>query len=241
MRLYVVLLLIAGLSTAALSSEGEQPVFAAVSERDVDAVKRLIAAGEDVNAQDEDGDTPLLLAVSLEHLQLVQILITAGADPSIANKEGGTPLLTAVSAQSPQLITTLIEAGAEVNQRLEGDYWGIVQPLHWAAYFGDVEMTALLLFYGADPNLEVRDNKLTPLNRVVLGATNPALSAPSGKDHAGTARVLLAAGAGQSFCADGAVQRAKYLNYIDYVKETFDTDIDELKRVLDTHRCIDTD
>ena len=239
MRLSVGLLLIFLLCPGALCSEDEPPVFKAVSSHDSDAVKRLIAAGKDINAQDLDGDTPLLHAAKYGYMGLIRILIKAGADANIHNREGDTPLLVAVSSKDFSLVSTLVEAGADVNQRLKDDYWGFVQPLHRAAYYGDTEMTALLLFYGADPNLTVRENKLTPFQRVVLGATNPTPAAPSGKDvdHAGTARVLLATGA--DICAKGGAKRANHLKYLDYAKEKFNKNNHELKRLLELYRCID--
>ena len=234
----VALLFVIGLPSAVLCSEDDPPLFAAVDKRNVGEVRRLIAAGENVNAQDLDGDTPLHYALGRGYTEIIQVLIEAGADTSIPNNEGSTVLLVAVMDRDTALVSMLIEAGADANQRLDGDYWGIVQPLHWATYSGNTEMTALLLFYGADPNLTVRANKITPLTRVVLGAGLPTPDAPSGDDvdHVGTARILLAAGA--EICANNGAKRAEHLKYLAYVQETFAKDTSALINVFEIHRCI---
>ena len=61
----------------------------AVTDGNIEAVKRQIAAGADVNAKYVDGWTPLHLATTKE---VVELLIAKGADVNAKNTNGMTPL-----------------------------------------------------------------------------------------------------------------------------------------------------
>mmetsp|Transcript_7097 Transcript_7097/g.9614 ORF Transcript_7097/g.9614 Transcript_7097/m.9614 type:complete len:137 (+) Transcript_7097:325-735(+) len=61
-----------------------------------------------------------------------------------------TPLHRATSEQHADLVVALLERGAPVNaQEYEG--W---MPLHWASYRDNLELTRVLLQWGADPTIK---------------------------------------------------------------------------------------
>ena len=111
-------------------SEGEErpwpPIFRAVMDIDVQALRRELASGVDVNLM-EDGATPLYMAVNFgsafaerrlqERLECISMLLEAGASISNIGRDG-TALHYAARNESPAyhpVITLLMESGADVN------------------------------------------------------------------------------------------------------------------------------
>ncbi|CAH0376113.1 unnamed protein product [Pelagomonas calceolata] len=102
------------------------PIFRAVMDLDVQALRRELASGVDVNLM-EDKTTPLYMAVIFgssyaeeklqERLECISMLLEAGA--SISNiGRGATALHHAASNESPAfhpVIKLLMESGADVN------------------------------------------------------------------------------------------------------------------------------
>ena len=111
-------------------SEGEEPawppIFRAVMDLDVQALRRELASGVDVNLM-EDGARLIHFAVQFgsafaekqlqERLECISMLLEAGASVSSVCWDG-TPLHHAASNESPAfhpVITLLMESGADVN------------------------------------------------------------------------------------------------------------------------------
>ena len=223
---------------ASSASDDALSLNSAAGAGDLAQVNELIAAGADVDEQDIEGNTPLMEAIGIQHIAIIRALLSAGADPNIPNIFGDTPLLAASYERDLYLMAILINNGADVNLYLPGEYFLILQPLHLAAWNGDVRMTEILLAFGTNPDVRgygKAAGKLTPIKRAVLGATNPTPNAPTGKnvDHAGTVRILL--GKGADICSNG--DRERLLDYVIYAEETFDKNVKELKQVLKEHRC----
>ena len=102
------------------------PIFRAVMDIDVQALRRELASGVDVNLM-EDGATPLYMAVNFgsafaerrlqERLECISMLLEAGASISNIGRDG-TALHYAARNESPAyhpVITLLMESGADVN------------------------------------------------------------------------------------------------------------------------------
>mmetsp|Transcript_3249 Transcript_3249/g.7930 ORF Transcript_3249/g.7930 Transcript_3249/m.7930 type:complete len:260 (+) Transcript_3249:74-853(+) len=100
------------------------PIFRAVLDLDVQALRHELASGVDINLR-EDGATPLYFAVNFgsamaekrlqERLECISMLLEAGA--RISGRES-TPLHYAAKNESPAyhpVITLLMESGADVN------------------------------------------------------------------------------------------------------------------------------
>ena len=102
------------------------PIFRAVLDLDVQALRHELASGVDINLR-EDGATPLYFAVNFgsamaekrlqERLECISMLLEAGASLSNIGRDG-TSLHYAARNESPAyhpVITLLMESGADVN------------------------------------------------------------------------------------------------------------------------------
>jgi ankyrin repeat protein len=135
----------------------------------------------DINARWE-GRTPLDCACREGHLEIIEALVAAKAEVNTTNKKSETPLFFALEAKrnASQAGTFLLSQKADVNhQRDDG-----ASPLCRAAYWGNVEIIALLLAAKADHEIVMTKEK---------GAFPVWLAAQGG--HAEAIRVLAAAGA----------------------------------------------
>jgi len=130
----------------------------AVSKNNVDEVKEILAKGVDVNGFNEHGCTALWIAAIKRNIFLVQLLLEAGADPNLGDDDRNQPPLSiaiGASEQSRSVCSLLIAAGANVNaQTTDG-----MTPLMWAAQFGNLEITEMLIRFGADVSLKDIEGK----------------------------------------------------------------------------------
>ncbi len=83
------LLLLAG-------GHGEDPLHAAVSADDLDAVQRMLDVGASVDRQDRYGMTPLNRACAMGLHGVAETLLRAGADVGVPDMDGFNALHTAV-------------------------------------------------------------------------------------------------------------------------------------------------
>ena len=142
------------------------------SEEDgVRVAQLLLERGADVNTRRNDHQTPLHLASYSGNVEIVHLLLNNGADPE-ANAEGEKPLHRVSYGEcrskegGVRVAQLLLKRGADVNIRCNDHQ----TPLHFAAYFGNVEIVRLLLDHGADPeaNAEGRMGE-KPLHEVSYG------------------------------------------------------------------------
>lgn len=118
----------------------------ACQNRQVEAVKVLIANGCDVNLADTSGDTPLHYSADCFR-------------NCVFDREG----------RLVEIVKQLIEAGADVNRKNEGGE----TPLHIAVWKGRIDMIDILLSNKADINAREKYEK-TPLHYLALtGYINP--------------------------------------------------------------------
>lgn len=93
-----------------------QPVFLAVKEGYVSAVKRLIEDGADVDLVDTDGYTPLLVAVEMNSYELTKLLVEKSSNAT-RHKSGGhwayQPLGLAMNNLNFELINVLLKNGCD--------------------------------------------------------------------------------------------------------------------------------
>ena len=87
----------------------------AAMERNIAAVRSLLAEKVDVNAAGTDGTPALHWAVRVDDLDMAGLLLGAGADAKLANRYGLTPLAVAAANGSAAMIRLLLDAGADAN------------------------------------------------------------------------------------------------------------------------------
>ncbi len=139
---------------------------------DVERVMREVKRGADVNGYDERGETPLISAlkgwyygpsvrlgpfilkvqapVKVNGWELVvRYLLSHGADPNLREGYGDSlcPLHWAVRI-GERAVKLLLRYGADPECRASGG----ISPLHYAAFYGSVDVIKSLLKAGADVN-----------------------------------------------------------------------------------------
>lgn len=109
----------------------------------------------DIDSKDADGNTLLLLACQYRCEDLVRIMINKGANCNSINSLGVCCLHYACYKETANLniVKLLLQAGA--NPELKEHSYGCT-PLHYAAGNGDLEITKLLIAYGAQ--VSIRDS-----------------------------------------------------------------------------------
>ena len=152
----------------------------------IDTAELLLDAGADINALVADGKNALSLAIFNGHYDMASMLIDRGSDLNIADARGFTPLFWAVDRRNMEtapnfpwvitddplpLIRKLLDNGADPNAlvndtpraRMRGGSPRIVfsTAIMRSAFSGDLELTQLLLDYGADPHIKSSDNETT--------------------------------------------------------------------------------
>lgn len=99
-----------------------------------------------------------MTAASKRYVSVVQLLLEAGADPNLGDDDRNqAPLMVAIGAseQSRSICSLLIAAGANVNAQTTNG----MTPLMWAAQFGKLEITEMLIQFGANISLKDIEEK----------------------------------------------------------------------------------
>lgn len=124
----------------------------------------------------------LFIAVNENNLVRVKEILESGQVKNLNQGFGGfstSALMRATEKGNLEIVKALIKAGAAVNYEAKGRETA----LHIAAYYGYLEVTKLLLLNGANPNVPLEQNALTPLHQAIL------------KGHIDTAKLLVESGA----------------------------------------------
>jgi len=140
-------LLMVALPAASFAAEGEteSPLATAAMNRDMAAVRALLAKKADVNAAGSDGTTALEWVVRIDDIETAKLLITAGADVKKANRLGVTPIGLATANGNAAMISLLLGAGVDADTMDPNN-----EPASWAAIrSGNVEALRVLLDKGA--------------------------------------------------------------------------------------------
>lgn len=104
-----------------------------------------------------------LLHHAADKMEIIEFLLSQGANPNLKTPKGFSALHMAISnnPDSLKISRLLLENGADVNMKSNYGYF----PLWYAVEIArSKDITSLLLDYGADANLVVDDNQLTPLH-----------------------------------------------------------------------------
>lgn len=117
-----------------------------------------IKYGADVNAISLSPDEhPTIISLCAAHslTGVVKVLSDNGANPNVCAYNGETPLLRILriydkNREDDDVIASLLKNGA--NPNITADKSSIPHCLIWAIIRNDVELTKMLLAYGADPD-----------------------------------------------------------------------------------------
>lgn len=143
--------LVAHGATLAQHRMGDTELHAAAANNSLEMAQLFIKMGAKVNAKDDDGYTPLHRLLQSKYLkqgdlEMVRYLYTQNADINAKDKVGVTPLHIAIEIKDLEIARFLLEHGAATV------YAGDEAVVTMAARLNLLEMTKLLLTYGADAN-----------------------------------------------------------------------------------------
>jgi len=158
-------------------------------EHGVGIARLLLERGVDVNAQNKDYNTALHSAAFRGRLEIVQVLLDQGANANTENDRCDAPLIHGLRgeyySQEHTLCVTHIFLVHGVDTNAQNKQYNTA--LHFACYFGKIEITQILLDHGTNANLENEQGE-TPLHLVSRGEYD------SQEHGVGTARLLLERG-----------------------------------------------
>ena len=147
--------------------EGCTPLHHAVNEPHLFNAETLISAGALVNARDYRGWIPLQYVFHSDNTDMAQLLLKYKADINAQDMDGRSMLSTAVEVGNEEMVQFLLtDPQVLVNLADKNN----VTPLHLAAAFGRVDLTATLIQASADVNAPDSRNA-TPLHYATYGGT----------------------------------------------------------------------
>jgi ankyrin repeat protein len=157
-------------------NDGEPPLFRAVEYNHLEMARLLVSNGANVNFPGKSGQTPLLVTMRFpQNLDMFKLLLDSGAN--VNARAGGLDALDiAINGKQAGMVKALLEKKADPNAEGAWNGQSTVTPLIRAVFkaeeSGKSDMAALLLQFGADPNLKDAQGE-TPLTRAVgNGNTN---------------------------------------------------------------------
>lgn len=163
------------IKTYLLKHGAQETFFTAVAEGDVGKIRTSVDEDPSlVHLQDEGDMTPLFFATGRHDLASMTLLLKAGADPNTvaAGSYGISPVHQVCCGHqygAQAAIELLVKYGVHLNAQDKGG----VTALHMAVRDRNVQAVRALLEHGADPDIEDRGRKSTPLRRAVANTGRP--------------------------------------------------------------------
>ena len=154
------LLLLFGAEPNALDKDGLTPLFSATEASFLAGAKMLTKYGADPNlSAGPDSESPLALAIGGNKIEFVQLYLMYAGDANLLMANGNTALIKAISKTTPKkLVELVLSYGSDPNAKNgEGG-----TALFEAIQANRIDLMALLLDHGADPNLPGPKHPLWP-------------------------------------------------------------------------------
>ncbi|ANB50636.1 hypothetical protein [Powai lake megavirus] len=131
--------------------KGTVPLSYAIKYKNIEAIKILLEKGADVNYKNSDNMNALHLAVLKKDITITKLIINHIKNINSRTIQGSSALHFACSFQIFEIVKILLENGADQNIiELEYDF----QPIFYSVIQNDVEISKILIDYGADPNYQ---------------------------------------------------------------------------------------
>ena len=199
-----------GLDVNAADANGRTPLLVAISQRDHDAIQRLLSAGASVDLADDKGRTPLMLAAGAGDVGLLRSFLERSQRPGAKDAEGQTAAHYAIRARQFDSLQLLLPRMAETDTAADGgDLLALAlesgdgriirsmvsrlpDKLEWTAQTRSVLESALATGDADLIKLLLNKHSSAP---TVKGRTTPLLAQAIVDGDAPTFRTLLGAGA----------------------------------------------
>jgi ankyrin repeat protein len=88
----------------------------AISQKDLDGVKRELTKGAKYNLRNSQGQTALHLATEKDENSIVELLLEAGPDINAKDKKGHTAVQLALLGGKYEILRSLLRRGAAVDE-----------------------------------------------------------------------------------------------------------------------------
>jgi len=137
------------------NAEDFTPLHLSTLTGNLEATKALCERGAPLNNADKDGENPLHLAARCGKIEVFRYLIEIGADINIPDNSN-TVLHHAAIMDSVEIIKILPHKGMSVELTNVTDS----MPLHFSAYYGNLEATKALVERGAPLTMLIKMVKL---------------------------------------------------------------------------------
>ena len=180
-----------------LESGAKETLFTMIAEGDKRRIEtHLTKDASAVHVRDEADMTPLCIAAGRLDIDTMKLLLDVGADPNVVAERsyGVSPIHGACGGgdreSSKDAIDLLVRHGAKLDAQNKGG----VTALHMAVRDRNVAAVRALLSHGANPGIEDRGRKSTPLRRAVANTGRPGTSCKADAAFEIT-RMLLESGA----------------------------------------------
>ncbi|KAF4448950.1 putative ankyrin repeat protein [Fusarium austroafricanum] len=238
------LILKSGIGTN-LKWKDKSALHAAASNGRVENINILLKHGSDVDAINQIMQTPLHIAALEGHAEAVETLLEAGAELNVRDKYSQSPVYFAAYQGHVDVMIKILKHNPDIKISEEQDGWF---PVHAGA--DDLDITRILVEYGADPNQRGGDG-ITPFivaaawgnlsvveylsekgGDATLHTENgvTALHIAVDRNDIGMVKTLIGLGAGQ--CIDK--QAVDGQTPLHVALESSECDIDMIKLLIDT-------
>jgi len=132
-----------GANTEIKNNDGITPIFSAVKQNHIEAVK-LLSQKADLNTMNMQFITPLMFAIQFGNPPLVNVLINSGANVNFESPYG-YPVHFSVLTMQHKMLALLIENGADIEVKFRE-----LTPLHLAVLRSDFNCSKILIEKGAN-------------------------------------------------------------------------------------------